>query len=275
MQRGLLTGSYILPEFCEVGYRTTLAKAQGHNFKDWGDMLALEGFECTIKGLTETKPSSHSITDVFLTAFHSIPSLDSASEAPLYLESNHEATDPKTSLRSAAQQNTPTQSDLARLFLLISFEVPSPTHVAVLQGLTAIVINSLQPSIPAQNFVHFLRLSQCESQNPDSLLGLLFGAQRRVVLPLRSGFQALLSKCTILPIILCSIVALSKCLQMVGQHRPTRVHVGRDVGSVFVSVMSKNPWLRTLVYNESVLCISCTGTRSYVIKWVALSIILT
>ena len=84
-----------------------------------------------------------------------------------------------------------------------------------------------------------------QSQVPDSLLRLcsqaLFCAQRRVVLPLRGGFQALLSGCTILPIISCSSVALSKCLQMVGQHRPTRVHTGRDAGSVFVWVMSKNP----------------------------------
>ena len=65
------------------------------------------------------------------------------SEAPLYLESDHEATDPKTSLCSAAQQNTQTQSDPAWLFLLISSEVPRATHVAVLQCLIAIVINSL------------------------------------------------------------------------------------------------------------------------------------
>ena len=63
-----------------------------------------------IKWQTEKKPSSHSITDVFLTAFHSIPSSDSASEAPLYPESDHEAADPKASLRSAAQHNTQTQN---------------------------------------------------------------------------------------------------------------------------------------------------------------------
>ena len=102
----------------------------------------MEGSECTIKWQTEKKASSHSITDVFLTALHSIPSSDSASEAPLYLESEHEATDPKTSLRSAAQQNTQTQGDPAKLFLLVSSEVPRATHVAVLQCLTAIVINS-------------------------------------------------------------------------------------------------------------------------------------
>ena len=96
----------------------------------------------------------------FLTAFHSIATSDGASEALLYLESEHEATDPKTSLRLAAQQNTQTRGDPAKLFLLISSEVPRATHVAVLQCLTAIVINSLQPCIPTQNFVHFLRVSQ-------------------------------------------------------------------------------------------------------------------
>ena len=157
-----------MPEFCEVGYSATLARAQGHNFKGWGKVFAVEGSECTIKWHTEKKPSSNSITDVFLTAFHSIPSSDSASEAPLYPESDHEATDPKTSLRSAAQWNTQTQSDPARLFLLISSAVPHATHVAVLQCLTAIVINSLQPCIPAQQFVHFLRLSQSAQSVPDS-----------------------------------------------------------------------------------------------------------
>ena len=87
----------------------TLTRAQGHNFNGylhWDKVLAVEGSECMIKWQTEKKASSYSITDVFLTAFHSIPSSDSASEAPLYPESDHEATDPKTSLRSAAQQNT-------------------------------------------------------------------------------------------------------------------------------------------------------------------------
>ena len=190
-------------------------------------MLALEGSECTIKWQTEKKASSHSITDVFLTALHSILSSDSASEAPLYLESEHEATDPKTSLRSAVQHNTQTQGDPAKLFLLVS------SHVAVLQCLTAIVINSLQPCIPAQNFVHFLRLSQCAPSVPSSR----FFAQT-----LKGGIQALLSRCTSLPIIACPSVALSKFFQMMDQHRPTRVHTRRDAGSVFVWVMSKNPW---------------------------------
>ena len=88
------------------------------------------------------------------------PPPSTSSKAPLYLESDHEATDPKTSLRSAAQQNTQTQSDPATLFVLISSEVPRATHVAVLQCLRATFINALQPCIPTQLFVHFLRLSQ-------------------------------------------------------------------------------------------------------------------
>ena len=103
-----------------------------------------------------------------VSAFHSIPSSDSASEAPLYLEFDHEATDAKTSLRLAAQQNTQTQSDPARLFLLISSKLPGATHVAVLQCLTTIVINSLQPCIPTQHFVHFLRHSQSTQSVPSS-----------------------------------------------------------------------------------------------------------
>ena len=252
MQRGHLHGSYIMPEFCEVGYLTTLARAEGHNFKGWGKVLAVEGSECTIKWQTEKKPSSHSITDVFVTAFRSIPSSDSASEAPLYPESDHEATDPKTSLLSAAQQNTQTQSDPARLFLLIFSIVQRATHMAVLQCRTVIVINSLQPCIPTQHFVHQMlifcgfRSLPSQSQVPDALLrfcsGALFGAQRRVVLPLIGGFQALLDRCTILPIISSSSVAPSKCLHMVGQYRPTKVHTERDAASVFVWVMSKNAW---------------------------------
>ena len=106
MQRGHWNGSYIMSEFCKAGYSATLAKAQGHNVKHWDEVLALEGCECTINRQKEKKARSHSITDVFLSALHSIPSSDSASEAPLYLESEQKATDPKTSLYSATQQNT-------------------------------------------------------------------------------------------------------------------------------------------------------------------------
>ena len=157
-----------MSEFCEARYSATLARAQGHNFKGGDKVLAAEGSECTIKWQTEKKASSHSITDVILTALHSIPSSDSALEAPLYLESEHEATDPKTSVGSAAQHNTQTQGDPAKLFLLVSSEVPRATHVAVLQCLKAIVIKPLQPCIPAQNFVHFLRLSQSAQSVPSS-----------------------------------------------------------------------------------------------------------
>ena len=158
----------VMAKYCEVGYSTTLAKAQAQNFESWGKVFAVEGSECKIKWQTEKKPDSHSTTNVFLPAFHSIPSSDSASKAPLYLQSDHEASDPKKSLRSAAQHNTHTQSDPGRLFLLISSEVSRATDVAVLQCLTAIVFNSLQPCIPTQQVVHFLRLSQYAQSVPSS-----------------------------------------------------------------------------------------------------------
>ena len=93
----------------------------------------MEGSKCTIKWRTDKKPSSHSIADVFLTeaaawvAFHSIRTSDSASEAPLYPDSNHKATDPKTSERSAAQVNTQLGTSQGHEALYISrkrFEVP-------------------------------------------------------------------------------------------------------------------------------------------------------
>ena len=40
MQRGHLNGSYVMPAFCEVGYSATLARAQGHSFTGWGNVLA-------------------------------------------------------------------------------------------------------------------------------------------------------------------------------------------------------------------------------------------
>ena len=147
-----------MPEFCVVGYLATLARAQGHNFKGymhWGKVLAVEGSECTIKWQTDKKPISHSITDVFLTAFHSIPSSDSASEAPLHPESDHEATDPKTSLHLAAQENTQTQSDPARFFLLISSAIQRATQVPVLQCPSAFAVCPVSPKfqIPCSDFV--------------------------------------------------------------------------------------------------------------------------
>ena len=160
-----------MSQFCEAGYSATLARAQGHNFKGWDEVLAVEGSECTIKWQKEKKASSHSITDVFLAALHSIPSSDCALEAPLYLESEHEATDPKTSLRSAAQQNTQTQGDAARLFLLVSSEVPRATHVAVLQCLTALSYNPASQHKILCLFCGFRSLPN-QSQVPDSLLRL-------------------------------------------------------------------------------------------------------
>ena len=101
MQRSHLNRRYIMPEFCEVRYSTTLARAEGHNFQGCGKGVAVKDSKCTIKWQTEKKPSSLYITDLFLTTFHSIPSSDTASEAPLNLEFDHEAADLKTSLRLA------------------------------------------------------------------------------------------------------------------------------------------------------------------------------
>ena len=84
--------------------------------------------------------------------------------------------------------------------------------------------------------------------------------------PLGDYFQALLSGCTILPMISCSSFALSKCLQVVGQHRRTRVHTGRDASSVFVWVMSENRRHFALVDKKGVLCIISSVTTSYAIK---------
>ena len=60
-------------------------------------------------------------------AFHSIPRSDSASGAPLYPDSDHEATGPKTSLPSAAQVNTQPGTSQSHEALCINkkrFEVP-------------------------------------------------------------------------------------------------------------------------------------------------------
>ena len=149
-------------------------------------MLAVEGSVCRIKWQTEKKASSHSTTDVFVTAFHSIPSSDSASKAPLYLESEPDASDTKTFLRPATQHNTQTQGDPGKLFLIISSKVPRATHVALLQCLTARIINSLQPCIPSRNLVHFLRLSQSAQSVPSSR----FFARTIVQCGMASGFAS-------------------------------------------------------------------------------------
>ena len=87
-----------MPGFHQVAYSATLARAQGPRLKGWGKVFPVESYECTIKWRTETKLSSHSITNVLVTAFHSIPSSDSTCEGFLYLESGHEADDPKMPL---------------------------------------------------------------------------------------------------------------------------------------------------------------------------------
>ena len=83
-----------------------------------------------------------------------------------------------------------------------------------------------------------------QSQRSDSLLRFcleaLFGAQSRVALPRRGCFQAILSGCTILPIISCSSFALSKYLQMaVNMDGPWCTQGGMLV--LYLFGMSKNP----------------------------------
>ena len=82
------------------------------------------------------------------------------------------------------------------------------------------------------------------AQRSDSLLRLcleaLFGTQSRVALPRRGCFQALLSGCTILPIISCSSFAVSKYLQMaVNMDGPRCTQGGMLV--LYLFGMSKNP----------------------------------
>ena len=97
---------------CVLCSRTTCVQGTRVIGLHWGKVLTVEGYGCTIKWQTDKKPSSLSIADVSLTeaaawaAFDSVASSDSALEAPLYPESDHEASDPQTSLRLAAQEAT-------------------------------------------------------------------------------------------------------------------------------------------------------------------------
>ena len=127
------------------------------------------------------------------------------------------------------------QSDPARFFLLISSAMQPPTFLciaAVSDSHGHQLLGNLHPCLPSQ------------SQRSDSLLRLcleaLFSAQTRVVLPRRGCFQALLSWCTILPIISCSSFALSKYLQMaVNMDGPRCTQGGMLV--LYLFGMSKNP----------------------------------
>ena len=109
------------------------------------------------------------------------------------------------------------------------------------------LLRTLQSTHP---FLHYMLVfcSFCclpsQSQRSDSLLRLcleaLVGAQRRVVVPRRGCFQALLSGCIILLIISCSSFALSKYLQMVVNiGRPRCTKGGMLV--LYLFGMSKNP----------------------------------
>ena len=111
------------------------------------------------------------------------------------------------------------------------------------------LLKTLHPNTSARaSNAHFLRLSHSAQSVPSSrflaqtLFKSIVWCTKTTSFASGRGFQTLLSECTILLIISCSSVALSKCLQIVGQHRPTRVHTGRDAGFEFLWVMSKNPW---------------------------------
>ena len=103
----------------------------------WGKVLAVEGSECTVKWQTDKKPSSHSIADVYLTeaascmgCFFTIFQILIVHQRPLCIQTlyrDHEATGPKTSLRSAAQVNTQPGTSQSREALYINkkrFELP-------------------------------------------------------------------------------------------------------------------------------------------------------
>ena len=152
--------------------------ASFHDFNDslhWGKVLTVEGSECMIKWQTEKKPISHSIVDVFLTAFHSIPISDSASEAFLYLEFDHEATDPKTQgaqlLRRIPRRRV-IQPGFFCSFTL-QYNCNTTCHpracTAVCDSHSDQVLRTLHPNkfVPAL-YAHFLRLLQSAHSVPSS-----------------------------------------------------------------------------------------------------------
>ena len=96
---------------------------------------------CTIQCQKDTKPNYHLVPKVFLTAFHSFPSLYSASQAPLHPEFDDEAIDNKMSLRAAAPEYTQTQNDLVCFFLHISFSTQGGTRMLMLNCVAATVID--------------------------------------------------------------------------------------------------------------------------------------
>ena len=116
-----------MPRFCQrCAVSTHHLRTRDKGYLHWSKVLAVEGSECMIKWQTAEKPSSNSIAAVWA-AFHSIPNSDSASEAPLYPNSDREPTGPKTSLRIAAQVNTLPGTSQSREALYINekrFEVP-------------------------------------------------------------------------------------------------------------------------------------------------------
>ena len=109
------------------------------------------------------------------------------------------------------------------------------------------LLRTLHSTLP---FLHYMLIfcSFCclpsQSQRSDSLLRLClepsFGAQSRVALPRRGCFPALLSGCTILPIISCSSFARSKYLHIaVNMDGPRCTQGGMLV--LYLFGISKNP----------------------------------
>ena len=168
-------------------------RTRDKGYVHWGKVLAVEGYECTIKRQTDKKPSSHSIADVLLTrvgawaAFHSIPSSDSASQAPLYPGSDHEATDPKTSLRSAAQVNTQPGTSQSREALYINkkrFEVPegytgNPRHnQQKCDEVWKVIVHDRRKS----SEIRLSPANQARAEAVEKLTGQNFSREQRVVL---------------------------------------------------------------------------------------------
>ena len=56
-----------------------------------------------------------------------------------------------------------------------------------------------------------------------------------------------------------------------GQHGRTKVHTGRDAGSVFVWHFQKINGILALLHKEGVLCVICTVACPDAIKWVTSS----
>ena len=219
-----------------------------------------------IKWQTHKKPSSHSIADVFPTeaaawaAFDSIASSNSASQAPLYPESDHKATDPQTSLRLAAQEASQPRT-LPSCEILYnngkSFEVPlgytgylpGDQRRCALQQSSAFVIQLCPNVSVVSKEIHFswYYVEQFIFRNFRLFLHCyelhvrpwLFGMQLATVC--MSTYGPVYSFCTHQPKAIWEVGARWSCPK-------------------FHSVVA-------LLHKEGVLCIICTVAGSDAIKW--------